>query len=218
MAIGTLLLAGATILTSIISNAIAANAKKKAAAIQSNAATEALTMQKDNFAKIQEKFQPYADAGQKAVQQQAALTGALGPEAQKEAIAGIESGPQFTSMLEQGENAILQNASATGGLRGGNTQGALTQFRPQLLSGLIDQRFNQLGGLADRGLSAVGGVANFGIAGTGMMTDTINQQGAAEAGGQLAQGEFWSSIPGSIMEGLGLYRGLNGGGRIREKI
>ena len=216
--IGALLLAGAVGISTLISNMIAANAKKQAAQTQSDAATEALTMQKDSFSKIQETFKPYVDAGSNAARQQEALTGALGPEAQQEAIANIESGPQFTAMMQQGENAILQNASATGGLRGGNTQGALAEFRPTLLSGMIDQRFNQLGGIADRGLSAVGGAANASLTGTGMISDTIGQRGAAQAGGKLAEGEFWASVPGSIMESIGLYRGLRGGGAGKGSI
>ncbi|WP_449405980.1 hypothetical protein [Massilia phosphatilytica] len=36
--------------------------------------------------------------------------------------------PRFQALQQQGNDAILANASATGGLRGGNVQGALGQF------------------------------------------------------------------------------------------
>ncbi len=56
-----------------------------------------------------------------------------GMEAQQGAISGLEGSPIFQALARQGEDAILQNASATGGLRGGNVQGALGQFRPAAL-------------------------------------------------------------------------------------
>ena len=50
--------------------------------------------------------------------------------------------------------------------------------------------------------------------GAGMMSDTLLQQGAYEAGGDLARGRFWSGVPGAIMEGVGTYQGLNSGGEV----
>jgi hypothetical protein len=65
---------------------------------------------------------PYVQAGTGSLEAQQAILGLLGPEAQQQAYAGIEQGPMFQSLVEQGEAGILANASATGGLRGGNIQ------------------------------------------------------------------------------------------------
>ena len=157
-------------------------------------------------------LQPYAQAGQgglgglasfqgagvDAVGMQRALAGLDGPQAQQAAIAQIEASPQFAAMLQQGENAILQNASATGGLRGGNTQAALAQFRPALLSSLIEQQYARLGGLAAAGQNAAGSVAGLGQASAagqaaqgaaigGSLADLVQAQGAYRAGGILGQ-------------------------------
>lgn len=123
--------------------------------------------------------EPYAAAGEAALQQQQALAGLLGPDAQAAAIAQLESSPQFQSMLAQGERAILQNAAATGGLRGGNVQAMLAQFRPQLLSSIIEQQYGRLAGLAGTGLSAAG--AQMGVG---------SELGAVRAGGQLSQAQL----------------------------
>jgi hypothetical protein len=150
-----------------------------------------------------------AGAGMTALQQQQALTGGLGPEAQRQAIAMLEQSPQFAAMTQQGENALLQSASATGGLRGGNIQGALAQFRPQVLSSLIEQQYARLGGLTDLGAltaqnlvfggqAATENLANLGQASAagqgaaglrsaGAIGDLLGAQGAATAGGQLAR-------------------------------
>lgn len=174
----------------------------------------------------------YAGAGSTALQQQQALTGALGPEAQAAAIASIEQSPQMQSMVRQGEEALLQNASATGGLRGGNIQAALAQFRPQLLSGLIDQQYSRLGGLSSMGgnvaqnLASLGSTATQNIAqlgqasaaGTGAaglesasaIGTLLGQQGAATAGGQLAYGQQAGSNFGALSGGLGSFMGAGG--------
>lgn len=127
----------------------------------------------------------YQDAGASALQQQQALAGLLGPEAQQQAIQMLQASPQYQSMVQQGEAAILQNASATGGLRGGNTQAMLAQFRPQMLSQLINQQYERLGGLSALGQQTGMGVAGLGAnaaAGTAGVAQTAGAQKAAIEG------------------------------------
>ena len=109
-------------------------------------------------------FAPYINAGSNALGGQLDLAGLNGPEAQSTAIAALEGSPEFQARIQQGENALLQNASATGGLRGGNTQAALAQFRPRVLSDLINNQYSRLGGLAGSGLNTAGAQANLGQA------------------------------------------------------
>lgn len=117
---------------------------------------EAAGAQVEGLRETQAMAEPYAAAGEAALEQQQALAGLLGPEAQAQAIAQLESSPQFQAALAQGERAIMQNAAATGGLRGGNVQAMLAQFRPQLLSSIIEQQYGRLAGMAGTGLSATG--------------------------------------------------------------
>lgn len=126
----------------------------------------------------------FAQAGVEALQQQRALSGAAGPQAQQQAIAAIEQSPEFQAAVQQGESAILQNASATGGLRGGNLQAALAQYRPQLLNQFIQQKYQQLGGLAQSGLETARGITALG-AGLG---ETISGRGAQAAQNLLGLG------------------------------
>lgn len=107
-----------------------------------------------------EILDPYAEAGAGSLDQMSDLMGLNGPEAQAAAYAAIEGSPGFISAVEQGENAMLQNASATGGLRGGNIQGAMAQFRPAMLNQAIGQQMQGLGGLAGMGANATSQQAN----------------------------------------------------------
>lgn len=136
-----------------------------------------------------------AGAGMTALQQQQALTGALGPEAQRQAIAMIEQSPQMQAMIQQGENALLQQASATGGLRGGNIQAALAQFRPQILSGLIEQQYGRLGGLTDLGAQAAQNL----VSGGQTATQNIAQLGQAAAARQAASGMQTAANVGELL-------------------
>lgn len=166
----------------------AAEGAEDAAATQADAAQRGIDEQKRQFDKVVELMSPFVKAGTGAVGQQQALLGLLGQDAQRSAIAGFEQSPYFQSVAQQGENAILQNAAATGGLRGGNVQGALAQYRPQLLDQLIQRQFANLGGLTQVGQASAANQASAGINTGANVANLLGQQGAAIAGGQLAQG------------------------------
>ncbi len=198
---------------------IGANAQRKAASKAASAQTESAQLGIDEtrrqFDVAQELLRPFTEAGTSAIGGQLALAGLSGPEAEQAAIQRIEQGPQFQALTQQGENAILQNASATGGLRGGNTQAALAQFRPQVLSSLINQQFSQLGGIAGLGQASAAQTAG-GAQATGVnVANLLAQQGAAQAGGALAQGQVGanlaSQIGGALAQGFGNIGGGFGG-------
>ena len=140
------------------------------------------------------RLAPYEQAGQQAFGQQQALIGLQGPAAQQQAIAALEASPQFQALQQQGENAILQNASATGGLRGGNVQAALAQFRPQVLNSLIEQQYGRLGGLAKIGQASAAGVGAAGMESGTNVANLLAQQGAARAGGVVGEAKAYGQL------------------------
>ena len=175
----------------------------KAADAQTASAEAGIDEQRRQFDKVQELLAPYVSAGNDALSGQLGLLGLGGPEAQQAAIARIEGGPQMAAMQQQGENAILQNASATGGLRGGNTQGALAQFRPQMLNSLIDQQYGRLGGLSAMGQASAAGVGAAGQAMGNNVSQLFAQQGAAQGAASLAQGRAFGNFAGQVSQAGG---------------
>lgn len=157
-------------------------------------------------------LRPYVDAGTSAIGQQRDLLGLNGNEAQQGIINGIQNSPLFQEQIRRGETSILQNASATGGLRGGNTQAALAQFSPAMLSSEISNRFQQLGGLVNIGQNAAVGSGNAGQAATNGINSQLAQIGAAQAGSALAQGRATAQGYNSLAGGLGMIFGGGGGG------
>jgi len=157
---------------------------------------------------------PYVTAGTGAIGEQQALIGLEGPEAQRAAMAGFEQSPLFQSITQQGESAILQNASATGGLRGGNVQAALAQFRPQVLNSLIEQQYGRLGGLSTLGQAAAAGQGAQGMESASNIGNLLANQGAATAGGQIARGNVARQTFGDLLAigGAAASAGAFGGG------
>ena len=197
------MMATAVIGSALIGGVAQSKAAKSAAASQTQAADKGIAEQRRQFDRIQELLNPYVEAGGVGLKQQMALGGMSGPEAQQAAISAIEGGSEFEALTRQGEEAILQQASATGGLRGGNTQGALAQFRPQVLSSLINQQYGRLGGLTSMGQNAAVGVGNAGMQTGQNISGLYGQQGAAAAGSALARGQAF----GNVMGGVSQYAG-----------
>lgn len=165
-----------------------AKAGQAASATQAAGAQQGIGTLTDYLAAVQQAFAPYQQAGAQALTGQQDLLGTNGAGAQQSAISALQGSPLYTSQLAAGENSILQNASATGGLRGGNTQATLAQFSPQLLAQLIQQQYSQLGSMSGMGLNATGGLGNATIATGNSIAELLQQQAAAKAGGQIAAG------------------------------
>jgi hypothetical protein len=58
------------------------------------------------------------------------------------AIDALKNSPMFKSLFNTGQEAVLQNASATGGLRGGNTEHSLYDLGSNTLSQLISEQIS----------------------------------------------------------------------------
>ena len=194
----------------LISGMAQADAAESAASTQAGAAQAGIEEQRRQFDAVQKLLAPYVSAGQPALEAQQAFLGLRGPEEERAAIERIRGGETFQALARQGEEALLQRASATGGLRGGNIQGALAQFRPALLSNLIEQQYGRLGGMTSLGQQSAAGVGTAGMSTGTNVANLLGQQGAALAGADIAQGRAFGAIPSGIAGGLGIYRGLGG--------
>jgi hypothetical protein len=203
-------IAAAVVGSTVVSGAMQSRAAGRAADTQSASAQAGIDEQRRQFDAVQALLRPYVETGETALSQQAALIGVGGPEAQRSAIQALEQGPEFQALTRQGEEAILQSAAATGGLRGGNVQGALAQFRPQVLASLIDQQYNRLGGLAQAGQASAAGVGTAGMQTGTNISNLLQQQGAARAGGALASGQAFGNVFGNIAQ----YGGMIASGAV----
>lgn len=202
---------------SLISSLASADAQRSAANTAADATTSAanagIAQQQSQFAAIQKLLSPYVTTGTNALGSQADLAGVNGNDKQAAAIAALQASPAFTSAQKLGENRILANASATGGLRGGNTQAALAQFNPALLASTINDQYSRLGGLSTMGQNAAAGVGNAGMATGNNVTNLLGQIGSAQAGQALAGGRSDLTAINGFGSALGQFWG-NGGNQL----
>jgi len=217
MAITTLgaIALGARALGGVISASKGASAAKQAGAAQERAAQLGIDEQRRQFDELQRLMAPYVQAGDPALQALLGAAGLSGPESQQAFARQQEQSPLFQALAQQGENAMLQNASATGGLRGGNLQGALGQFRPALLNQFIGQQYDRLAGITTLGQNAAAGV---GTAGINTGRDIANQYGnigAAQAGAALGRANAFSQginqVAGAFGNAASMFGGQRGG-------
>lgn len=199
----------------IVGGMMASDAQQSAADTAANAqmqaSREGIAEQRRQFDAIQQLLDPFVQSGRRGLTDFEMLAGTRGTQGQQAAIDMLKQTPMFQSQLKLGENRILANASATGGLRGGNTQAALALFAPQLLSQTINDQFGRLGGLISVGQNAAAGVGNAGMQTGRNVSNLLQQGGAAQAGAALAGGRAQASMYGTLGGALGQYVGMGGG-------
>lgn len=177
-----------------------AKAAEAAAGTQAAASQAGIEEQRRQFEAMRQLLQPYVQAGTGALGAQQGLIGLSGQPAQQEAVSALAASPEFQALTQQGEDVLLQQASATGGLRGGNIQGALAQFRPQMLAQLISRQYERLGGLTGIGQASAAGVGAAGQQTGAAIADLLAQQAAAKAGGQIARGGVARQAFGDVLK------------------
>ncbi len=141
------------------------------------------------------RYDPYSQAGQGALEREAALSGAMGPEAQAQAFASYSESPGQAYAREQQEKALIRNEAALGGLGGGNVRTALQEQASGIASQNYQRDLENLRSLAGRGQQAAGAQAGIQsqagqdlaqLAMTGGTAELGAQQGAASQLAQLA--------------------------------
>lgn len=208
-------------LFSSIAGIFGAAKKKKAAGKAADAQIAALQQgigavtqqQAQSQARIDEAmkaFLPFIQGGTEAFQAQGDLLGLGGADKQAAAIAALEQSPLFKRTIASGTDLTLANASATGGLRGGNVQRGLADFGADTLASVIQDQLTRLGGLSGQGLGAAGsqaqgqlGAGALGADAASALASLFSGQGAAKAGGILGKANASAEMYGHIAGGLG---------------
>lgn len=210
MSWGAVIVGGSAIVGGLLSSNASKSAGNDAAAAQEASAQAGIDEQHDEFSQVRQLLAPYTNAGTNSLSAQQNLLGLNGNGAQQSAIDSLQASPAFTSMLKRGENSILSNASATGGLRGGNTEAALAQFSPQLLAQTINSQFANLNGLTSLGENAAAGTGNAALQTGNNVSNLLQQSGAAQAGADLNAGKADANMWNSVAQGIGTYYGAGG--------
>lgn len=165
-------------------------------------------------------YTPYGSAADQAAQAapQSSAPSADAATLQQQAIDQLKNSPLFQSLYNTGKDGILANAAATGGLRGGNTENSLARFGGDTLAQVIQNQVANLGGLANSGQSAAGSVGNSNSASTSAISNLLQQQGAAQAGGILGTTQADNAGLKSLTSGIGSLLGNGTSGQIGQLL
>ena len=180
---------------------------KEASKAQQQATQQGMAEQKRQFDLMQQLMNPYVQAGQQGLSGQQDLLGLNGFDKQQGAIGNIENSPFFKSQYQQAENALLQNAAATGGLRGGNFQEALADNRSNMLFNNVNQQLQNLSGVASNGQSAAAGLGGNAMTFGNNMAQGYQDIGQAQAGYQLAKGQIYTGLYNNALKGAAAAMG-----------
>lgn len=202
--------AGIATVGSLLGGKGAKKAAKKAAQAQAQAAQAGIAEQRRQFDVTQGNLQPFLAAGQEALGAQGALLGLKGAEPQGQAIEQLKNSPLFRSLFSTGEEAILANASATGGLRGGNVQRSLADFGSDTLAKVIQQQLQNLGGISANGSQTGTNLGSLGSQNSNAISNLMQQQGAATAGGIVGRAAINSNMMNNVFSSLGMFLGQGG--------
>lgn len=204
-------IAAAIVGSAVVGGVMAADAQEDAAnaaaGAQRDSSAASIAEQRAAREEMRKLLQPYVDAGLPALKQQQSILGLNGQAEQQKIYQQMQQSPAFNELRRQGEQSILSNASATGGLRGGNVQAALGQFSPSLLNNLIAQQYQNLSGMTTLGQNAAAGVGSAGMQTAGQIGNALQSSGAAQAGAAIAGGQAQAGL-GNMVSGLG---GMIGG-------
>jgi hypothetical protein len=199
-----------TAIATIGSSIISSNAQGDAIDAANASSDKNIAYQEKTFNQIKDLLAPFVSAGNQTLGKQLDFLGINGPNAQNGIISSVQNSPYFKTVAKQGEDAILQNASATGGLRGGNTEVALNQFRPQLLNQLLEQYYSKLGGLTSSGQNAAAFTGTAANNAAGTVSNILTNQGDNNASAILAQGKTNAGLFNIIPSSLGSFLGSGG--------
>jgi hypothetical protein len=162
-------LIGGTVLSGMMGN----KAAKKGAQAQTYAADQSTQLGREQLEYIKSIMAPYQQEGQKALP---ALSAYVNQPAQSFNFdyGAYFNSPEYAALSSHQNEQALRMGSATGGIRGGDTQAALATIAPQLAQqarqnaqnefslnqGAQTNRYNQLMGIAGLGTGAANQVGN----------------------------------------------------------
>tara|TARA_R100000544_G_scaffold36425_1_gene24722 strand:+ start:2564 stop:3316 length:753 start_codon:yes stop_codon:yes gene_type:complete len=129
-----------------------------------------------------------------------------GPEGQQSFYDNAMQSPAYQNLINTGEQAVLRNAAATGGLRSGAVQPALAQNSQNVLQGLVNQNLMGLQGFANPNLN------------TGNIAQMYGNIGNTQAEGATAANQYKQNQMGNLIQtGLGIA-GLFSDKRLKKDI
>lgn len=201
----------------VIGGLLSSNAAQNAASTEANAANNATAAQQSQFNQTQANEAPWIQSGTQALGTLNADLPALNTPF---SMANFQQDPGYNFRLQQGQQAIMQSSAARGGLLGGDTLKALTNYNQDAASAQYQQAynnyntnnsntFNRLASVAGLGQTSVGQTAAAGATAAGNIGNNIMSGANATAAGDISSANSINSALGTGMNTWMMSQYLN---------
>lgn len=164
--------------------------------------TGSVAAQQEGFGRQRRELAPFATAGRDALQQQQALLGLGSPEQQQQAFAAFNESPGQKFIRDRAQRNLVRNASAIGGLGGGNVRSALVQQGAGFAAQDFGNQFNRLSDLRVGGQSAATNIGQGALStGTNVGQTQFNAgqlTGAGAINTAARQGQFGQNFASNV--------------------
>lgn len=179
----------------------------EAADVQAGAAEAGIAETRRQFDITQEQLAPFQQAGVSALEQQQALLGLSGQEAQQQAFAGLTASPGQQFLQQRAQRNLVRNAAAIGGLGGGNVRSALVQQGVGFGQQETERQFGRLGQIAGQGQAAATNIGQFGQQTGANVANLLGTAGQARASGILGRQQVGAQTTGQLLQLGGQFAG-----------
>ena len=184
---------------SVVGGITQANAAEAAAEQQSQAAQNALQLQRDMFNYQKELLDPYRKRGEAALTR---LSGALGLDGPAQAQQTLEMDPGYGFRLGEGMKALERMQSARGNMLSGGAMKAGQRYAQDYASGEYGNAYNRLANIAGLGQTTGTQLGNAASQFSTNAGNVMGQEANALAAGRIGRG---SAYGGAIQGGLNAY-------------
>jgi hypothetical protein len=187
---------------SVVGGVLEANAAEKAAETQSQAAANALALQREMFEYQKGLLEPYRTAGTKALERLSGAMGLGGPGSQQQML---EMDPGYGFRLGEGLKALERMQASRGNFLSGGALKAGQRFAQDTASQEYDRAFGRLSDIAGIGRSTS---TQMGNAASGFGTSAGNimgQEANALAAGRLGRTSAYTGALGGALNSFQNY-------------
>lgn len=183
----------------VVSGIAAANAAEAASEQQSQAAQNALQLQREMFEYQKGLLEPYRTAGTAALKR---LEGALGLGGTAQAQQALEMDPGYGFRLGEGMKALERMQSARGNMLSGGAMKAGQRYAQDYASGEYGNAYNRLANIAGLGQTTGTQLGNAASQFSTNAGNVMGQEANALAAGRIGRGSAYAQ---GIQGGLNAY-------------
>jgi hypothetical protein len=187
---------------SVVGGVLEANAAEKAAETQSQAAANALALQREMFEYQKSLLEPYRTAGTKALERLSGAMGLGGPGSQQQML---EMDPGYGFRLGEGLKALERMQASRGNFLSGGALKAGQRFAQDTASQEYGNAYNRLANIAGLGQTAG---TQMGNAASGFGTSAGNimgQEANALAAGRMGRASAYTGAIGGALNSFQNY-------------